>query len=112
MLSVRSILVSVAALFLSPLTVRASPLQDLVGDTASAAGQQARTVAGGSGAAYFNPALLIDVPSGAKIGFFVVKQAIGIHLAGRPGIEFAIPEGVENFGHMGGARFDNYPIAT
>lgn len=92
--------------------VSASPLQDLVGDTASAAGQQARTVAGGSGAAYFNPALLADVPSGVKVGFFIVNQDIGIHLAGRPGTEFAIPEGVENFGHMGGVRFDNYPIAT
>lgn len=95
-----------------PLPVSASPLQDLVGDTASDAGQQARVVAGGSGATYFNPALLMDSPSSVKVGFFILSQHIGLKLDGRPGTQFAIPEGVENFGHMGGGRFDNYPIAT
>lgn len=90
----------------------ASPLQDLVGDTASGAGLQARTLSGGSGAAYFNPALLTDADPGLKIGFFLLKQNIGIDLDGRPGTQFAIPEGIENFAHTGGKRFDNYPIAT
>ena len=90
----------------------ASPLQDVVGDTASTAGLQARTVSGGSGAAYFNPALLTDAPAGMKVGFFLLNQHIGIRLDGRPGTQFAIPEGIENFGHAGGKRFDNYPIAT
>ena len=111
MRSVRSVWV-VCLVWLCARSVSASPLQDLVGDTASLAGQQARTVAGGSGAAYFNPALLTEGPTTAKIGFFILSQDIGIHLDGRPGTQFAIPEGVENFGHTGGARFDNYPIAT
>jgi len=95
-----------------PSSASASPLQDLAGDTASSAAMQARTLAGGSGAAYFNPALLTVAPSGVHIGFFVLNQQYGIALDGRPGTQFAIPEGVENFGHMGGGRFDNYPIAT
>jgi long-chain fatty acid transport protein len=90
----------------------ASPLLDVVGDTGSQAGLQARTVSGGSAAAYFNPALLSDAPASFSVGFVLLDQNIGLHLDGRPGTQFAIPEGVENFGHAGGARFDNYPIAT
>src|SRR5262249_18101035 len=93
-------------------TAHASPLQDLVGDTGSTAAMQARTVAGGSGATYFNPSLLIDAPAGMTLGFLLIQQHIGIQLDGRPGTQFAIPEGIENFGHAGGKRFDNYPIAT
>jgi long-chain fatty acid transport protein len=90
----------------------ASPLQDFIGDTGSPAAMQARTVAGGSAAAYFNPALLCDAPAGAAAGFVIVHQGYGIELDGRPGTEFAIPEGIETFGHADTTRFDNYPIAT
>src|SRR5262245_61272579 len=92
----------------------ASPLQDLVGDTNSPAAMQARTLPGGSGAAYFNPALLIDAKQGLKIGFFVLKQDIAIELDGRLGPQFDIPVGAETFAHSNEdlSRFDNYPIAT
>jgi long-chain fatty acid transport protein len=94
------------------LRVHASPLQDFIGDTGSSAAMQARTVAGGSAAAYFNPALLTDASPGATLGLVILNQRIGIELDGRPGTQFAIPEGIENFGHADGKRFDNYPIAT
>jgi len=115
--NLRSFVIAIALTLLLELELlaaraRASPLQDLVGDTGSAAAIQARTVAGGSAAAYFNPALLTDSPASATVGFVLVNERIGIQLDGRPGTQFAIPEGIENFGHAGGARFDNYPIAT
>jgi hypothetical protein len=73
---------------------------------------QARTVAGGSAAAYFNPALLSDAPAGFTVGFIILNEGYGLELDGRPGTEFAIPEGIENFAHADGKRFDNYPITT
>lgn len=109
MQAARSLLV---ILTLASTRASASPLLDVVGDTGSQAGLQPRTIAGGSAATYFNPALLSDAPGSFTLGFLLVEQQIGIHLDGRPGTQFAVPEGVENFGHAGGARFDNYPIAT
>jgi long-chain fatty acid transport protein len=100
------------ALLLKSWTVQASPLLDLVGDTTGAGGLQAGTVPGGSAAAYFNPALLLEVDPGVSIGFMMLSEQIGITLDGRPGSEFAVPEGIENAGHANGDRFDNYPIAT
>ncbi|HKP64733.1 MAG TPA: hypothetical protein VJV78_48685 [Polyangiales bacterium] len=94
------------------LRAHASPLQDLIGDTGSPAALQPRIVSGGSAAVYFNPALLIDTNPGLTIGFLLLNQQIGVELDGRPGTEFAIPEGIENFAHADGKRFDNYPIAT
>jgi len=90
----------------------ASPLQDFIGDTGSSAAMQARTVAGGSAAAYFNPALLSDAPAGVTIGLIILDEGHGVELDGRPGTEFSIPIGAETFGHADGKRFDNYPIAT
>lgn len=110
--AVRAALVAGLWLSGSPRDAHASPLQELVGDTGSTAGLQARTVAGGSGAAYFNPALLGDTPEGLTLGVFALNQRIGIELAGRPGTPYAIPEGIENLTHATGERFDNYPIAT
>jgi hypothetical protein len=95
-----------------PQRASASPLQDLAGDTASPAMLQARTLAGGSGAAYFNPALLTAAPAGLQIGFFFLNQGYGVDLDSRPSTSFALPLGVENFAHADGKRFDNYPIAT
>jgi long-chain fatty acid transport protein len=91
---------------------QASPLQDFIGDTASPAAMQARTVPGGSAAAYFNPALLSYAPSGLTVGFFLLNEGYGIALDGRPGTQFAVPEGIESFGHANTKRFDNYPLAT
>ncbi|HTE44563.1 MAG TPA: hypothetical protein VK636_04900 [Gemmatimonadaceae bacterium] len=90
----------------------ASPLQDFIGDTGSSAAMQARTVPGGSAAAYFNPALLSDAPASVTVGLVILNEGYGIELDGRPGTEFAIPEGIETFGHADTKRFDNYPIAT
>jgi len=92
--------------------VRASPPFDLTGDTASSAASQARTVAGGSAAAYFNPALLTDAPGSVSVGFLVLNQRIGVQLDGRLGAQFDIPEGLANAGHADGSRFDNYAIPT
>lgn len=108
----RVTLIWVLCILWHPQRASASPLQDLAGDSASSALLQARTLPGGTGAAYFNPALLTAAGSGVHIGFFFLNQGYGIELDGRPGAEFAIPNGVENFGHAGGGRFDNYPIAT
>jgi long-chain fatty acid transport protein len=103
---------ALAALVALAQRAHASPLQDFVGDTGSSAAMQARTVPGGSAAAYFNPALLSDAPAGLTVGFVILNERYGIELDGRPGTEFAIPEGIENLGHADGDRFDNYPIAT
>jgi hypothetical protein len=95
-----------------PARAGASPLQDLVGDTGSGAALQAGTLSGGSAAAYFNPALLLDAPPGLTVGFLLIDERIGIQLDGRPGPQFDIPEGVATFAHADGTRFDNYPIPT
>jgi long-chain fatty acid transport protein len=96
-----------------PRTSQASPLQELVGDTTSPAAMLARTLPGGSAAAYFNPALLVETPSsGVFIGFYALRQSIGVTVDGRPGAQYDIPLGIENLAHAGGKRFDNYPIAT
>jgi hypothetical protein len=90
----------------------ASPLTDLTGDTTSAGGLQASTVAGGAAAAYFNPALLIAAPAALSIGFMILNERIGVELDGRPGTQYAIPEGLANAAHADGTRFDNYAIST
>jgi long-chain fatty acid transport protein len=105
-------LIIAGELALNTASVLASPLLDLVGDTGATGGLQARTVAGGSAAAYFNPALLTDAPASANIGFMILNYDIGISLQGRPGTEFAVPDGIANAGHADGSRFENYPIAT
>jgi long-chain fatty acid transport protein len=100
------------ALLLGVRPVHASPLLDLTGDTTSMGGLQAGTVPGGSGAAYFNPALLLEVDPRLSIGFMVLSQQISVSLDGRPGPEFAVPSNIANAGHANGDRFDNYPIPT
>src|ERR1044071_4156230 len=77
-------------------TAQASPPFDLTGDTANQGGLQARTIPGGSGAAYFNPALLTDGKAEATAGFMLISQHYAITLDGRPGTQFAIEEGLEN----------------
>jgi long-chain fatty acid transport protein len=100
------------AIVFSAASAGASPLLDLNGDTASVGGLQPRTVVGGSAAAYFNPALLIDGPAEVTVGFMLLNQQIAVDLDGRPGTQFAIGEGLENARHADGSRFDNYPIST
>jgi hypothetical protein len=108
-----AVLVATGLLALHASAAHASPLLDLVGDTTSAGGGlQARSVPGGAAAAYFDPALLIDAPAGLTVGFMLLHQRIDVSLAGRPGAEFAVPEGIANAQHADGSRFDNYPIPT
>jgi long-chain fatty acid transport protein len=92
--------------------VKASPPFDLTGDAGGMGGLQPRVVPSSSAAAYFNPALLIDSPAGVQVGFLLVSQQIGVSLDGRPGTEFAVPEGISNAGRSDFSRFDNYPIPT
>ena len=92
--------------------VTASPLLELIGDTTSGGGLQARTRAGGTAAAYFNPALLTAAPAGLNAGFMVLSQQIGITVAGRPGTQYSVPAGIHNAGHADYTRFSHYPVPT
>jgi hypothetical protein len=105
-------LLSLTLLIASPRSAHGSPVFDLTGDSGSAGGLQARSLAGGSGAAYFNPALLVDAPAEATAGFMLLSQQLSITLDGRPGTQFAVLEGLENAAHADGMRFENYPLAT
>ncbi|HEX2675321.1 MAG TPA: hypothetical protein VHM19_01745 [Polyangiales bacterium] len=59
----------------------ASPIFELVGgDDAGFAG---RAMPAGPRAAYFNPALLLDVPSGATVGLFVLSQQLDVEVGAR-----------------------------
>jgi hypothetical protein len=93
-------------------TAHASPLFDLTGDTTGTGGLQARSVPAGAAVAYFNPALLTDTPAGMHIGFMLLSQQIAVTLDGRPGTQYAVPDGVANAGRADTSRFDNYPIPT
>ena len=53
----------------------ASPLLDLTGGTDGLGGLQAGTIGGGASAAYFNPALLTQVPFGFTLGFMAISAA-------------------------------------
>jgi long-chain fatty acid transport protein len=90
----------------------ASPLLDLTGGTDGLGGLQAGTIGGGASAAYFNPALLTQVPFGFTIGFMAISEQIGVSLDGRPGTQFAVPEGVANATHANGTALGNIPIPT
>lgn len=93
-------------------TAHASPLFELVGDPGATGSLQARVLCADSAAAYFNPALLTEAPEGVTLGVMVLNQRIGVTVDGRPGTEFAIPEGLENARNSEGERFALYPAAT
>src|SRR5580704_12941435 len=80
-------------------TVAASPLLDLAGGLTGQGGLQGRTIAGDASAAYFNPALLLDVPAGLSFGVVALTEQIGISLEGRAGASFDVPDGVANATH-------------
>jgi long-chain fatty acid transport protein len=96
----------------TPPTANASPLLEMMGGFGDGGGQQARNLATGASAAYFNPALLVDAPTGMTAGVAVLGARIGVQLQGRGDGRFDVPLGVENAAHADGSRFDNYPIAT
>jgi long-chain fatty acid transport protein len=76
----------------------ASPLFELTGDTLGTGGFQGRVRASGSGAAYFNPALLSDAEQGLEISEFVIYDWIRTTYDARPsGVD--VPENaVDRFG--------------
>ena len=90
----------------------ASPLFDLTGGTDGLGGLQAGTVEGGASAAYFNPALLVDLPFGLSLGVLALSEQIGVALDGRPGVQYAVPDGIANATHASGAALGNVPIPT
>jgi long-chain fatty acid transport protein len=88
----------------------ASPLFDLTGGMDGAGAMQPGTVAGGSSAAYFNPALLTQAPPGLTIGVMTVSEQIGISLAARPGTSAAVPNNVANAAYPNGSSLTNIPL--
>lgn len=90
----------------------ASPLFDLTGGTDGIGGMQAWTVGGAASSAYFNPALLVDAPFGFTAGFVALTEQIGVSLDGRPGTQFAVPDGLANATHADGSALASVPIAT
>jgi hypothetical protein len=104
------------ALLLTPLLAAAdaagSPLLDLAGGTDGMGAMQAGTVEGGASAAYFNPALLVEAPSGLTIGVLTLSEQLGITVDGRPGTQYAVPGGVANVTHANGSAIGNVPLPT
>ncbi len=100
------------ACLLGAAEAEASPPFDLAGGMGGTAGFNGRAVEGGAASAYFNPALLVDAPAGVSAGVLVLNEQIGITLAGRPGTQFAVPEGIENATHANGSAWASAPIPT
>src|SRR5579862_2034120 len=75
-------------------------------------GLNGRVIEGGAADAYFNPALLIDATPGISLGVVVLSQQIGITLAGRPGTQYAVPQGIENATHANGSQWSSAPLPT
>lgn len=84
MLRFQSLYLSVVVLLLSVASsAAASPLFELVGDTLSDGGFNARVRGASSASSYFNPALLPQAKQGLELGWFVLNDAISISLDGR-----------------------------
>jgi long-chain fatty acid transport protein len=96
----------------TPLAAHASPLLEMMAGFGDGGGQQARNLATGASAAYFNPALLVDAPTGLTFGVAVLGARIGVQLQGRGDGRYDVPTGTENAAHADGTRFDHYPAAT
>jgi long-chain fatty acid transport protein len=91
---------------------RASPLLEQMGGFGDGGGQQARHLATGPSAAYFNPALLTEAPTSVTFGVIVLGSRIVVSLGERTAASFNVPVGLENAAHADGSRFDHYPIGT
>jgi hypothetical protein len=90
----------------------ASPLIDLTGGTDGMGGLQAGNVGDGASSAYFNPALLARAPYGLTLGFVTVSEQIGITVGGRPGTQYAVPDGLANATHANGSPLSGVPLGT
>jgi len=90
---------------------QASPLLELAGGLGGTSGLQGRVAPGGAASAYFNPALLSDVPAGLSAGIVLVDTRLSIDLDTRPrGAD--VPSDLGNAIHADGARWDDYPVGT
>lgn len=90
----------------------ASPLLEMSGGLGGLGGLQGRHVTGGAASAYFNPALLVDSPTGLTCGFMVLGHRIGVALDSRGDGRFDVPTKLENGAHADASRWDSYPIGT
>jgi long-chain fatty acid transport protein len=102
----------VVAAALSASEAEASPLFETAGGVGGDAGFNGRVIPGGAASTYYNPALLVEAPSGLTLGVFVLSQQIGISVDPRPGPQFNVPDNVANASHADGSRWSNYPIPT
>jgi long-chain fatty acid transport protein len=101
-----------AAGLMQAASAEASPLIEAMGGFGDAGGQQARNLASGASAAYFNPALLGEAPAGITLGAAVLGLRIGVALAGRADGRYDLPAGLANATRADGSRLDHYPIPT
>jgi hypothetical protein len=100
---------------LATVDAEASPMFDLTGGTDGLGGLQPGTVEGGASAAYFNPALLSDLPFGVSAGFMVLTTQIGVTLGSRPGTQYDVPMvtgGIANVTYPNGTGIGNVPVPT
>jgi long-chain fatty acid transport protein len=102
----------IAAASLAEGNALASPLFELAGGVGGQGGFNGRTVEGGASSSYYNPALLVDATPGLSLGVLVLGEQIQITLAGRPGTQYAVPEGIENATHANGSQWASTPIPT
>ena len=102
----------IAAACLAEGDALASPPFELAGGLGGQGGFNGRTVEGGASSSYYNPALLVDATPGLSLGVLVLGEQIGITLAGRPGTQYAVPEGIENATHANGSQWASAPIPT
>jgi len=108
------------ACLLSPSSVGASPLFELVG--AEDAGFSGRAMPSGARAAYFNPALLLEAEPGATLGVFALIERLDVRLGARDGVAECedgacdVPEvngaGPESFRHADGATLEQPGLPT
>src|SRR5258708_15805753 len=90
----------------------ASPLLDLTGAADGQGGLQGRTIPGGASAAYFNPALLVEAPTGLTFGVLTLSEQVSVSLERRRGVQYSVPDGVANATHADGSALGNVPIPT
>ncbi len=89
----------------------ASPLFEQAGGFGGLGALQARHAGPSAASSYFNPALLVDAPTGVSAGVLVIHTNIGVHVAARPpGAD--VPDGLADGAHADRRRLESYPIAT
>ncbi len=105
-------LIALFASFAVASATHASPLLEASGGLGGAGGLQGRHVAGGAAAAYFNPALLLEAPTGLTFGVMGIASRLSIAPHAREGTRFDVPNKLENGAHADFSRWDGYPLGT